>query len=43
MQVAERPQQMYMRVAVGIHKEDVDAAIETYEVRGRRLPLNRPP
>ena len=29
-QVAERPQQMIMRVAVGIHKEDLDAAIETY-------------
>ena len=29
-EVAERPQQMIMRVAIGIHKEDVDAAIETY-------------
>ncbi|MCZ4407847.1 ribonucleoside-diphosphate reductase subunit alpha [Cryomorphaceae bacterium 1068] len=29
-EVAERPQQMIMRVAVGIHKEDIDAAIETY-------------
>ena len=29
-QVAERPQQMYMRVAIGIHKEDLPAAIETY-------------
>ncbi len=28
--VAERPQHMLMRVAIGIHKEDVDAAIETY-------------
>lgn len=28
--VAERPQQMIMRVAIGIHKEDIDAAIETY-------------
>ena len=26
--VAERPQHMLMRVAVGIHKEDIDAAIE---------------
>jgi ribonucleoside-diphosphate reductase alpha chain len=31
-QVAERPQHMYMRVAVGIHKEDIDAAIETYNL-----------
>ena len=29
-QVAERPQQMLMRVAVGIDKEDLDSAIETY-------------
>lgn len=30
--VAERPQQMLMRVAVGIHGEDIDAAIETYNL-----------
>lgn len=30
--VAERPQHMYMRVAVGIHGEDIDAAIETYNL-----------
>ncbi|MAP01206.1 MAG: ribonucleoside-diphosphate reductase subunit alpha [Flavobacteriales bacterium] len=29
-EVAERPQQMIMRVAVGIHKDDLDAVIETY-------------
>lgn len=28
--VAERPQQMIMRVSIGIHKDDIDAAIETY-------------
>ncbi len=28
--VVERPQHMLMRVAIGIHKEDVAAAIETY-------------
>lgn len=28
--VAERPQHMLMRVAVGIHKRDIDAAIQTY-------------
>eukprot|EP01147_Barroeca_monosierra_P008253 gene8253-841_t len=28
--VAERPQHLFMRVAIGIHGEDVDAAIETY-------------
>ncbi len=30
--VAERPQHMYMRVAIGIHKEDLQAAIETYHL-----------
>ncbi len=30
--VVERPQHMLMRVAVGIHKEDIDAAIETYHL-----------
>ncbi|MBK8340783.1 MAG: ribonucleoside-diphosphate reductase subunit alpha, partial [Flavobacteriales bacterium] len=29
-QVVERPQHMLMRVAVGIHKNDLDAAIATY-------------
>ncbi len=31
-QIAERPQHMLMRVAVGIHKEDIDSAIETYHL-----------
>lgn len=30
--VVERPQHMWMRVAVGIHKDDIDAAINTYEM-----------
>jgi ribonucleoside-diphosphate reductase alpha chain len=30
--VTERPQHMFMRVAIGIHKEDIDAAIETYNL-----------
>jgi ribonucleoside-diphosphate reductase alpha chain len=30
--IAERPQQMLMRVAVGIHKEDIDSAIKTYNL-----------
>ncbi len=29
-QVAERPQHMLMRVAIGIHKNDIDAALSTY-------------
>ncbi|GFG30507.1 hypothetical protein Cfor_08130 [Coptotermes formosanus] len=35
--VVERPQQMLMRVAVGIHGEDVDAAIETYNLMSERI------
>ena len=34
--VAERPQQMLMRVAVGIHKENIEAAIETYNLMSER-------
>jgi ribonucleoside-diphosphate reductase alpha chain len=30
--IVERPQYMIMRVAVGIHKEDIDAALETYQM-----------
>lgn len=35
-QVAERPQHMIMRVAVGIHKDDIAAAIETYNLMSER-------
>ena len=31
-QVAERPQQMLMRVSVGIHKDDIESAIKTYNL-----------
>tara|TARA_B100000508_G_scaffold141097_1_gene146924 strand:- start:4105 stop:6474 length:2370 start_codon:yes stop_codon:yes gene_type:complete len=31
-EIAERPQHMLMRVAVGIHKEDIDSAIKTYNL-----------
>lgn len=34
--VAERPQHMIMRVSVGIHKEDIAAAIETYNLMSER-------
>jgi len=35
-QVAERPQHMLMRVAVGIHKEDIAQAIKTYDLMSER-------
>jgi ribonucleoside-diphosphate reductase alpha chain len=34
--VAERPQHMLMRVAIGIHKEDIDSAIVTYNMMSER-------
>lgn len=34
--VAERPQHLLMRVAVGIHGEDIDRAIETYNLLSER-------
>ena len=30
--VAERPQQMLMRVSIGIHKDDIESAIKTYNL-----------
>ncbi|WP_276346445.1 ribonucleoside-diphosphate reductase subunit alpha [Daejeonella sp. JGW-45] len=35
-QVIERPQHMYMRVAIGIHKEDIESVIETYNQMSER-------
>ena len=34
--VVERPQHMYMRVAVGIHRDDIDNAIKTYHLMSER-------
>ena len=34
--IAERPQQMLMRVAVGIHLDDLDAVVETYELMSKK-------
>ncbi len=35
--IAERPQHMLMRVSIGIHIDDLDAAIETYEMMSKRF------
>ena len=35
-QIVERPQHMLMRVSVGIHLNDLDAAIETYHLMSKR-------
>ena len=34
--IAERPQHMLMRVSVGIHLHDLEAAIETYELMSKK-------
>src|ERR1700759_4873102 len=34
--IAERPQHMYMRVAIGIHKNDIESAIRTYHLMSER-------
>ena len=34
--IAERPQHMLMRVSVGIHLNDIEAAVETYELMSKK-------
>lgn len=34
--IAERPQHMLMRVSIGIHLDDLDAAIETYNLMSKK-------
>jgi len=34
--IVERPQHLFMRVSVGIHKEDVESAIKTYHLMSER-------
>ena len=34
--IAERPQHMLMRVAIGIHKDNIQSAIETYELMSQK-------
>jgi ribonucleoside-diphosphate reductase alpha subunit len=41
--IAERPQHMFMRVALGIHKTDVDAAIETYNLMSEKWFIHATP
>jgi ribonucleoside-diphosphate reductase alpha chain len=35
-QIAERPQHLYMRVSIGIHKEDIESAVKTYHLMSER-------
>ena len=41
--VVERPQQLFMRVAVGIHGEDIEAAIETYNLMSEKWFIHATP
>ena len=41
--IVERPQHMLMRVALGIHKENVDAAIETYNLLSEKWFIHASP
>jgi ribonucleoside-diphosphate reductase alpha chain len=41
--VAERPQHLFMRVAVGIHKNDLESAIKTYELMSERWFIHATP
>jgi ribonucleoside-diphosphate reductase alpha chain len=34
--IVERPQHMYMRVAIGMHKDDIESAIKTYHLMSDR-------
>tara|TARA_R100001369_G_scaffold28219_4_gene50735 strand:+ start:11154 stop:13628 length:2475 start_codon:yes stop_codon:yes gene_type:complete len=36
-QIAERPQHMLMRVSIGIHVDDIEAAIETYDLMSKKF------
>lgn len=35
-QIVERPQHLFMRVSIGIHKEDIESAIKTYNLMSER-------
>ncbi|CAH1956996.1 unnamed protein product [Acanthoscelides obtectus] len=41
--IVERPQHMLMRVAVGIHGEDIDSAIETYNLLSEHFYIHTSP
>jgi len=41
--IAFRPQHLWMMVSVGIHKEDIDAALETYEILSKKEATHATP
>jgi ribonucleotide reductase alpha subunit len=40
--VFERPQHLYMKIAVSIHGNDIDSAIETYNMLSQKLYIFSP-
>ncbi|KAM3717561.1 Ribonucleoside-diphosphate reductase large subunit [Dirofilaria immitis] len=42
-ELVERPQHMLMRVALGIHSEDIEAALETYNLMSERWFIHATP
>lgn len=41
--ITERPQHLFMRVALGIHKSDIEAAIETYNLMSEKWFIHATP
>ena len=41
--IVERPQDLFMRVSIGIHYEDIDAAIETYDYMSNFMFIHATP
>ncbi|MEH0158619.1 ribonucleoside-diphosphate reductase subunit alpha [Limibacter armeniacum] len=41
--IVERPQHLFMRVAIGIHLDDVEAAIETYNLMSQKWFIHATP
>ena len=42
-QIAERPQHMLMRVSIGIHMNDIDSAIKTYDLMSKKFVTHATP
>jgi len=41
-QTIERPQHLFMKVAVSIHGDDIDSAIDTYKMLSHKLCMFSP-
>lgn len=41
--IVERPQHMLMRVSIGIHKDDLEGALETYELMSKKYMTHATP